>query len=99
MLCMGEEFMASLTFDTLKFVKKLRDAGFDEQQAEAVSEAFREAQHTVGQDLATKSDLKELELRLETRLEGLRGELTLLKWMQGFVLAGILTLILKTFFT
>lgn len=91
--------MASLTFDTLKFVKKLRDAGFDEQQAEAVSEAFREAQNTVGQDLATKSDLKELELRLETRLESLRGELTLLKWMLGFVLAGILTLVLKTFFT
>ena len=79
-------------------MKKLRDAGFNEQQAEAVSEAFQEAQHTGWQELPTKADLKELELRIENKLESIRGEMTLMKWMLGFVLAGVLSIIVKTFF-
>ncbi|MGH8658382.1 MAG: hypothetical protein ACREV4_07900 [Gammaproteobacteria bacterium] len=46
-------------------------------QAKAMSEAFRDAQGEL--EIATKRDLKELELKIETRLEGLRGELTLIK--------------------
>lgn len=84
--------MATVAFDTLKFVKRLRESGFGEDQAEALSEAFRDSQETTVSDLATKSDLKALELRFE-------GELRLLKWMLGFVLAGIAALIIKAFFT
>ncbi|MCX7094750.1 MAG: DUF1640 domain-containing protein [Methylobacter sp.] len=36
--------MTTITFDTHKFIRKLRDAGFEEKQAEAVADAFREAQ-------------------------------------------------------
>lgn len=36
--------MTTITFDTLKFVRKLKEAGFEEKQAEAVSDAFKEAQ-------------------------------------------------------
>ncbi|SJM94997.1 DUF1640 domain-containing protein [Crenothrix polyspora] len=36
--------MATITFDTHKFIRKLREAGFEESQAEAVAEAFQEAQ-------------------------------------------------------
>ncbi|HIJ40998.1 MAG TPA: DUF1640 domain-containing protein [Deltaproteobacteria bacterium] len=60
--------MATITFDTLKFVKKLKAAGFGEDQAEALSEAFKESQETTIADLATKSDLKELEMRLTIRV-------------------------------
>ena len=84
--------MATITFDTLKFVKRLKAAGFGEEQAEAVSEAIKESQETTIADLATKSDLKELSLKFD-------GELKLLKWMLGFVLAGIAALIIKAFFT
>jgi hypothetical protein len=35
--------MSTLTFDTPKIYPRLRDAGFEEAQAEAVSDAFREA--------------------------------------------------------
>jgi hypothetical protein len=35
--------MATITFDTLKFVKRLKDAGVPESQAEAISDAFRDA--------------------------------------------------------
>ena len=61
--------MATLTFDTLKFVKKLRESGFDEAQAEALSEPRKEAQQSSIEDLATKkADLRELELRLTIKL-------------------------------
>jgi|WetSurMetagenome_2_1015567.scaffolds.fasta_scaffold1178744_1 hypothetical protein len=56
--------MATLTFDTLKFVKRLKGSGFTDEQAEAISEAFQEAQHAGFENLATKDDLRELELRL-----------------------------------
>ena len=36
--------MATITFDTHKFIRRLRSAGFEEGQAEAVAEAFQEAQ-------------------------------------------------------
>ncbi|MGH8624462.1 MAG: DUF1640 domain-containing protein [Gammaproteobacteria bacterium] len=87
--------MATVTFDTLKFVEKLKAAGVPDAQAKAMSEAFRDAQGEL--EIATKRDLKELELKIETRLEGLRGELTLIKWMLGLLLGGVLALILKTF--
>ena len=49
------------------------------------------AQENQAENLATKSDLKELELRIN-------AQLMLLKWMIGFLLAGVLSLILKAFF-
>ena len=83
--------MSVTTFDTLKFAKSLKAAGFDEAKAEAISEAFKEAQQTSLQDLATKADLKELELKMN-------AQLMLLKWMMGFILAGVVSLVLKAFF-
>ncbi len=84
--------MGTVIFDTHRFIKRLRESGFDEKQAEALSDAFKEAQSTSIEQLVTKSDLQLLESKLT-------GELTLLKWMMGFILAGILTLVLKAFFT
>ena len=49
--------MTAVAFDTLKFVKKLRDAGIPEEQAEAQAEAFAEA---VDVNLATKQDIKDV---------------------------------------
>jgi len=36
--------MGAITFDTHKFMPKLEEAGFEPKQAEAVADAFREAQ-------------------------------------------------------
>lgn len=41
-------------------------------------------------DVATKRDLKELELKIT-------GELTLIKWMLGILLGGVIALIMKAF--
>jgi len=57
--------MAQLSFDTLAFVKRLAAAGMETRQAEAFAEALSEHAFT---ELATKSDLKELELRLTIRM-------------------------------
>ena len=50
-------------FDTYKAAKSLLAAGFDESQAEALVETMAESRG----ELATKSDLKDLELRLTLR--------------------------------
>ena len=44
--------MASITFDTHKFVQKLQEAGFDQMQAEGLTESMRAAIEE--SELATK---------------------------------------------
>jgi len=58
--------MATITFDTHKFIRTLKASGIPEDQAEAIAEAFREAH--LEAELATKSDLRELEYRLIIKL-------------------------------
>ena len=89
-------FMATITFDTLKFVRKLESAGFSMNQAEAVADAFRDASGEA--ELASKRDIRELELKIESRFEQVKGELTLIKWMLGIMLGGVMALVLKAFF-
>ena len=81
--------MATITFDTLKFVKKLESAGIPALEAEAIAEAFREASGEA--DLVTKKDL-------QIGLAPLYADLTLVKWMLGILLGGVVALVLKTFF-
>ena len=52
----------SITFDTLAYAKKLKTVGFTEEQAEVQAETLAEI---IDEKLATKQDLKELELRLK----------------------------------
>jgi hypothetical protein len=85
--------MASTTFDT--HVRRLRDAGMPEGQAEALAEAQRDAlAQTLDTQMATKADISRIELKLVEH----DGELKLIKWMLGALLAGVLALVLKTFF-
>lgn len=46
---------ATATFDTLKFVRKLSEAGFEEKQAEGIAEAFKDAFREA--ELAIRRDL------------------------------------------
>lgn len=61
--------MATLAFDTHKAVKALREAGFDDLQAEAVTDQISAA---IGENLVTKDDLEnaveKLELRITTKV-------------------------------
>jgi DNA-binding transcriptional MerR regulator len=62
-----------MAIDTLKVAKRLREAGFTEPQAEAVTAAVQEA--TQGAELATKADLAELRTELKAEIVDLRTEL------------------------
>lgn len=75
--------MATIVFDTLKFANRLKEAGFTEQQAAVITELqcetvavtleqAREDHHL--DEIATKRDLKELELALGKEIELLRAE-------------------------
>lgn len=45
-----------------------------------------------------RADMKEMKLGFEAKCEKIYGEMTLLKWMVGLLVAGTTTLILKSFF-
>lgn len=79
--------MTILTFDTLKFVHRLRDSGIPEAQAEAIAEAFRDASGEA--QLATKDDIKlaVAELRTELHKEIRDLKVDLIKWMTGALIA------------
>lgn len=87
--------MSTLTFDTLRFANRLKNAGVIPAQAEAEAEALSEVLEVNLKELATKDDLrreiKELELRMDS-------ELKLVKWMLGVVIGGIVALVIKAFF-
>ena len=83
--------MATVTFDTLKLVEKLKTAGFAPEQAEAVIRVIVEAQD----ELVTKAYL---DAALEKTLAPIRTDLAVLKWMLGILLAGVISLVMKSFF-
>lgn len=80
--------MSSVPFDTHKFVKQLEVAGFPSAQAEALVDAVVQAQKSA--ELISKKDL-------QLALAPLRADLSLLKWMMGILLAGVVSLLIKAF--
>jgi hypothetical protein len=58
----------AIVFDTLDYSKKLKAAGFTDQQAEVQAEALADMFEN---QIATKRDLRELESRLLIRLGGM----------------------------
>lgn len=82
--------MNGIAFDTLAAAKALREAGFEDRQAEAVTGVVR---HAVGADrdtLATKADL-------ETGLAGLRADIYRALWAQGAGLVAVMTALIAAF--
>ena len=99
--------MSTITFDTLKFVEKLKAAGISDAQAKAESEALQGVlADALDSQLATKNDLIKLDRRLDgidakiDRMDAkMSGELTLLKCMLGILIASIMSIVIKTFFS
>jgi hypothetical protein len=83
----------------LALVDKLKTAGFDQKQPETVIRVIAEAQN----GLVTKYDLTEAKNEIKTdmnvRFKRIDGELKLNKWMLGMLLAGALSIVIKTFFS
>ena len=81
--------MTTITFDTLQLVDKLKAAGFQQAQAEAVIRVIAEAQDT----LVTQAYFDH---KLEKELAPIRTDQAGQKWMTGVLLAGVF-LVLKAF--
>ena len=89
--------MATVTFDTLKFVEKLRAAGVSEPQAKAQAEVLVFAlSEAVESQMATKADIARLE---REQLVPMQRDLFVLKWMMGVLIGGVMALVLRAFFS
>ncbi len=64
--------MSALAFDTYAAIKKLKEAGFTEQQAEAQTALLSEV---VAGELVTKRDMKDLESSLKQDMKDLESSL------------------------
>ena len=62
----------AIAIDTLAYARRLREAGFSEQQAEAQADALAAA---MTDTLATKQDLRELETRTSAEFAVVRHEM------------------------
>lgn len=81
--------MSTITFDTHLFVRRLKDAGFDDKQAVSLSEAMRAAIDE--SELVTKKDF-------QIELAPIKADLNLLKWMIGALIAMTIANIAKQYF-
>ena len=73
--------MTAVTFDTLQLVKDLEASGIRPQQAEAINKALKSVINA--SDVATKSDIKELELKIaETKTE-------IIKWNSAAIVGSV----------
>jgi hypothetical protein len=75
--------MSTITFDTQELVRELRSAGMPQEQAEAVVRTIVKS-HA---ELATKTDIERLELRMENRFSLLDSKLDKFAWMVAVFIA------------
>jgi len=83
--------MSTITFDTHEFVSRLREAGFDEKQAEAVVRVVAASQG----ELVTRDYL---DLKLEKEFAPVRADLLVIKWMMGALMGLAIANFAKQFF-
>ena len=61
--------MVAITFDTLKYANKLKAAGAESRIAEAEAEALAEVFELNLKEVATREDLKQMEERLNEKMD------------------------------
>jgi hypothetical protein len=79
--------MSSATFDTLGYFEKLKAAGVPEEQAKAQIDVIRQI---IDDKLATRRDLKELELTIKQEIKDVRTELKELEYRLTIRLGGMM---------
>lgn len=79
---------AALRLDTLKFAKRLTDAGLPREAAEAIVEGLNEADLS---ELATKADVAEV----KTAISDLRADLYSRLWVMGLGIVGLNVALMK----
>ena len=97
--------IAAPEFDTLAHARRLKDAGFDERQAEAAVAMVR---HAVTEGVATKADIKVAVAELKTDIAAnkadlkaaaaeLKTDIAAVKWVLGFLAALNVAIVARLF--
>jgi len=87
--------MTTIAFDTLKFTQRLEQAGIPHDQAVAMVEAQKESLSEIMEaHLATKLDVQDVKIKQVEHDD----QFALIKWMLGILIAGVLSIVVKTFF-
>ena len=86
--------MAAITFDTLKCARRLKAAGFTDQNAEGLAEIMAEAFVANVDNLVTKDYL---DVRLDAFEARVNAQFRLLYWSQGIIIAVVLVPMLRDF--
>ncbi|MBK7003440.1 MAG: DUF1640 domain-containing protein [Rhodoferax sp.] len=87
--------MSTITFDTLKFAKTLKEAGVPEKQAEAQAEAMSDILEVNLKDLATKADVLALKESLQKDIQSMELRLTIKLGAFLAVAVGVMLTVLK----
>jgi len=91
--------MSAITFDTLKFVERLEKAGVSREQAAAFADAQKEAfSEALDGSLASKIDIEAIRADIGKIDARVSGELLLVKWMLGVIIAISVANFAKQFF-
>ena len=83
--------MTTISFDTLEFTRKLRYAGFDEKQAEAVVRVIADAQGAIVTREHFDAKIETLETRIDAKIDKLQ-------WAIGILIAIAVANFAKQFF-
>ena len=81
--------MSTVTFDTLKFSKRLIKAGATPELADALAEAQKES----------LSEILDTQLATKTDIEKLKYEIKLNRWMSAVIMAAVVLLLIKELIT
>jgi hypothetical protein len=87
--------MTTITFDTQEAVIKLKAVGISQEHADAFVRAIVESQDK----LVTETILEIALAPIKTDLAVLKADSVTLKWMMGILIAGVMSIVIKTFFS
>ena len=90
--------MATITFDTLEFTRKLRDAGFDEKQAESVVRVIADAQGALVSREHFDAKIESFETRMGHRFALMDAKIDKQSWTIGILIAIAVANFAKQFF-
>lgn len=82
--------MTAITFDTHAYIKELKAVGFTEEQAEVQAKTLSSIFNANLDELATRRDLKELELANKRDIELLKADLRELEYRMTIRLGGLM---------
>jgi hypothetical protein len=85
----------AIQFDTLRYVETLKAAGVPEAQAKAEAEALVTA---LGESASGALASKDGVVGIKLEMAESKSDLKLMRWMNAMIFAGVLSLMIKTFF-